>query len=184
MVKQRPDRKRTYIWIYLMVMLVTILPFFGEVNIGYNYVRTRYNWGVVRYSEYRSITEVMNLVGQAIAIPLFGYLQVGRPGGYTVPKCKLSLGIKTESVAAEEDTMEYVRILFTYTRIWARNQVYTVASAPSMTGSDYFWNSVEYIFAQLSKYTLYIRYSVHCTVECVHYYFFFLSLCTDTTLNI
>ena len=81
MVKQRPHRKRTYIWIYLMVMLVTILPFFGEVNIGYNYVRTRYNWGVVRYSEYRSITEVMNLVGQAIAIPLFGYLQVGRPGG-------------------------------------------------------------------------------------------------------
>jgi hypothetical protein len=57
-------------------MLVVVLPFFGELTIGYNYVRTRYGWGMVEYSEYQTITEVMDMVGQAIFIPLLGYAQV------------------------------------------------------------------------------------------------------------
>ena len=74
--KQRPNQKRTYLWIYLIVMLVIVLPFFGESTIGFNYVRTRYNWDVVKYSEFRTITEVVDLAGQAVFIPLLGYLQV------------------------------------------------------------------------------------------------------------
>jgi hypothetical protein len=74
--KQRPDRKRTFLWIYLITMLVVVLPFFGEGTIGYNYVRTRYDWGVGNYSTYRTITEVVDIAGQAFLIPLLGYLQV------------------------------------------------------------------------------------------------------------
>jgi hypothetical protein len=76
--RQRPDGKRSLLWIYLIVMLVTVLPFFGESAIGYNYVRTRFGWDLVKYSEFRTITEVVDLAGQAIFIPLLGYAQVGK----------------------------------------------------------------------------------------------------------
>jgi MFS family permease len=80
--KRRPDRKRTLLWIYLIVILADNLPFFGESTIGFNYVRTRFGWDMVEYSEFRTITEVVDLVGQAVFIPLLGYAQVQQ---YTVP---------------------------------------------------------------------------------------------------
>ena len=74
--KPRPNGKRMYLWIYLIVLLSVILPFFGEMTIGFNYVRTRYSWGVDEYSDYRTVTEIIDIVGQSICIPLLGYLQI------------------------------------------------------------------------------------------------------------
>jgi MFS family permease len=75
--RRRPDGKRSLLWIYLTIMLVVVLPSFGESTIGYNYVRTRFGWDMVQYSEYRTITEMIDLAGQAVTIPVLGYAQVG-----------------------------------------------------------------------------------------------------------
>jgi len=74
--KKRDNGKRFYLLCYTAVMLTIVLPFFGEFTISYNYVRTRYDWDVVAYSNYRSICSVIDLVGQAILIPLIGYLEI------------------------------------------------------------------------------------------------------------
>eukprot|EP00090_Calanus_glacialis_P009730 TRINITY_DN18129_c0_g1_i1.p1 TRINITY_DN18129_c0_g1~~TRINITY_DN18129_c0_g1_i1.p1 ORF type:complete len:508 (-),score=86.66 TRINITY_DN18129_c0_g1_i1:102-1625(-) len=74
--KKRENGKRFYLLTYTAVMLTIFLPFFGEHAIGYNYVRTRYNWGMVEYSNYRSICSVIDLIGQGILIPLIGYLNI------------------------------------------------------------------------------------------------------------
>merc|ERR1711892_228982 len=74
--KKRENGKRFYLLIYTCIMLTIFLPFFGEHAIGYNYVRTRYSWSMVEYSNYRSICSVIDLVGQGILIPLIGYLQI------------------------------------------------------------------------------------------------------------
>ena len=39
--KKRPDNKRFYILIYVTMLLMYYLPFFGEGAVSYNYVRTR-----------------------------------------------------------------------------------------------------------------------------------------------
>ena len=74
--KKRENGKRFYLLIYTCIMLTIFLPFFGEHAIGYNYVRTRYSWSMVEYSNYRSICSVIDLVGQGILIPLIGYLNI------------------------------------------------------------------------------------------------------------
>ena len=40
--KKRPDNKRFYILIYVTMLLMYYLPFFGEGAVSYNYVRTRF----------------------------------------------------------------------------------------------------------------------------------------------
>ena len=72
--KKRPNNKRFYLINYTVVMLTIFLPFFGEHVVGFNYVRTRYGWGMVEYSDYRSICEIVDLVGQSVLIPLIAYL--------------------------------------------------------------------------------------------------------------
>ena len=74
--RKRPNGKRFYLWVYLAVMITCVLPFFGEMTIGYNYVRTRYNWEVQDYSNFRSITEIIDIAGQTICIPLLGMLSI------------------------------------------------------------------------------------------------------------
>ena len=74
--KWRPNNKRFYLLNYTAVMLTIFLPFFGEFIIGFSYVRTRYGWGMVEYSDYSSICRVVDLVGQGILIPLLGYLEL------------------------------------------------------------------------------------------------------------
>ena len=41
--KARPDNKRFYILIYVTMLLMYYLPFFGEGAVSYNYVRTRFD---------------------------------------------------------------------------------------------------------------------------------------------
>ena len=74
--KKRENGKRFYLLIYTCVMLTIVLPFFGEMTIGYNYVRTRYDWSMVEFSNYRSICSVIDLIGQGVLIPLIGYLNI------------------------------------------------------------------------------------------------------------
>ena len=74
--KRRSDNKRFYILTYTAVYLTIFLPFFGEGAVSYNYVRTRFNWDMVDYSNYDSICSIIDLVGQAVFIPLLGYLQL------------------------------------------------------------------------------------------------------------
>lgn len=74
--KKRENGKRFFLITYTLVMLTIFLPFFGEFTISYNYVRTRYSWGIVEYSHYRSICSIIDLVGQGILIPLIGYLNI------------------------------------------------------------------------------------------------------------
>ena len=75
-VRPRPDGKRFYLWVYLLVMISMVLPWFGESVIGYLYVRKRYDWGVQEYSDFRTVSEVLDIVGQAIFIPVLGVLQI------------------------------------------------------------------------------------------------------------
>jgi hypothetical protein len=42
------------------------MPFYGEYSVAYNYVRTRYEWGVDEYSTYGSIVSASSLVGKLI----------------------------------------------------------------------------------------------------------------------
>merc|ERR1712212_222941 len=62
--KKRPNNKRFYLLNYTAVMLTIFLPFFGEFIVGFNYVRTRYGWGMVEYSDYSSICRIVDLIGQ------------------------------------------------------------------------------------------------------------------------
>ena len=73
--KPRDNHKRYYLWMYISIMLIVCLPLFGENSIGYNYVRTRYKWGVEEYSNYRTIAEVIDITGHVIFLPLFGVMK-------------------------------------------------------------------------------------------------------------
>ena len=53
--RKRDNSKRFYLLTYMATMLMFYLPFFGEGSVGYNYVRTRYHWGPVEYSDYRCV---------------------------------------------------------------------------------------------------------------------------------
>jgi len=72
--KPRPNRKRFYLWMYLTMLISLFLPLFGEMVVGYNYVRTLYQWEVVEYSQYKSFQELLEVVGQGVAIPILGWL--------------------------------------------------------------------------------------------------------------
>ena len=74
--RERPNKKRFYLWVYLLVMIAAVLPFFGESVIGYNYVMTRFSWGPAEYSDYTTVAEIIDIVGQSICIPLLGFLQI------------------------------------------------------------------------------------------------------------
>ena len=92
--KARPDNKRFYILIYVTMLLMYYLPFFGEGAVSYNYVRTRwamilitvetalivilfrFHWGPIEYADYNSICSIIDIAGQAIFIPLLGMLRL------------------------------------------------------------------------------------------------------------
>jgi len=74
--KKRTNGKRFYLWVYLLVHFNVILPFYGESVIGYNYVRTRYNWEVQDYSNFITLSEIFDIVGQSICIPLLGIFSI------------------------------------------------------------------------------------------------------------
>ncbi len=60
--RQGPNRK--YLLILFAIMLVNFAPFYGEIGINYNYVRTRFGWEVDEYSTYNSIVDATSLLGK------------------------------------------------------------------------------------------------------------------------
>ncbi len=62
--KKREGPNRKYIFVFFLITIFTIMPFFGEFSIAYNYVRTRYQWEVDEYSTYSSITSASSIVGE------------------------------------------------------------------------------------------------------------------------
>ena len=63
--KKREGPNRKYIMLFFLITIFTIMPFFGEFSIAYNYVRTRYEWEVDEYSTYSSITSATSIVGKS-----------------------------------------------------------------------------------------------------------------------
>ena len=47
----------------MAMITLTIMPFIGEFSVAYNYVRSRYEWDFMEYSEYYSITNAVSIVG-------------------------------------------------------------------------------------------------------------------------
>ena len=71
--KKRDNNKRFYFLLYSAILFSGHLSYAGEHGIAYNYVRTRYGWEVNKYSDYSSITHIVDTVGQACVIPLINY---------------------------------------------------------------------------------------------------------------
>ena len=61
--KWRQGKNRSYMFALIALTTFLILPFAAEHAISYNYVRTRYEWEVMEYSNYRSIVSAVGLAG-------------------------------------------------------------------------------------------------------------------------
>ena len=74
--KKRTNGIRYYLWVYLLIHFTLIMSLNVVMVTEYNYVRTRYNWEVMEYSNYQTVTEIMDIVAQSIYIPLLGILSI------------------------------------------------------------------------------------------------------------
>jgi len=48
----------------MTMMILKIVPFFGEFTIAFLYVRKRFGWEVDEYSQYSSIVSAIGIVGE------------------------------------------------------------------------------------------------------------------------
>ena len=55
---------RRYLLVLMTALVFILGPFFGEGNISYLYVRTRYDWSVNDYSLFNSIVSSAGIVGK------------------------------------------------------------------------------------------------------------------------
>jgi hypothetical protein len=62
--KKRPGPNRRYLFILMIMMVIQIIPFYGEATIAFLYVRTRFGWEVDEYSQYSSIVSSIGIVGE------------------------------------------------------------------------------------------------------------------------
>ena len=142
--KSRSNGKRMYLWMYLIVTVATCLPHFGENTIGFNYVRTRYSWGVQEYSDYRTITDILNIVGQSICIPLLGYLQI---------RDSLIIPLLLGTIIAKDFIKSFADVPWMYTFASAVGimQGYTFSAARSIISKCVEENELGKVFALLAS---------------------------------
>ena len=50
----------------MLMILMTIIPYIGEMSIDFFYVRTVFEWEVTKYSTYTAVTSAASLVGKSI----------------------------------------------------------------------------------------------------------------------
>ena len=62
--KPRPDSKRLYIFLMLVMLGMILSPFEGLRSVQYFYVRTRYGWEVDQYSSYSSFNSAVGTIGK------------------------------------------------------------------------------------------------------------------------
>ena len=74
--KPRPGQNRKFLWVLVAMFLLYITPMFGEGVVSYLYTYTRYHWEVDKYSQYRTVTSIINLFGMTICIPLLNKLSI------------------------------------------------------------------------------------------------------------
>ena len=74
--RKRENNKRFYLILYIGIIFAGHLSFEGESSVAYNYVRTRYGWEVNEYSDFSTITHIIDTVGQAMIIPLISYFEL------------------------------------------------------------------------------------------------------------
>ena len=68
--KKRKGPNRMFVLLTISVFIWTNMPFFGEWNVAYLYVQKRYGWEVAEYSQYRTITLSVALVGMQIELTI------------------------------------------------------------------------------------------------------------------
>ena len=73
------------------MFLLYITPMFGEGVVSYLYTYTRYHWEVDKYSQYRTVTSIINLFGMTICIPLLNKLSIN--------EAYILVGVFTSSLA-------------------------------------------------------------------------------------
>ena len=61
--KKREGPNRKYILICMVMILMNVFVYIGEMVMDYNYVRTRYGWQVAEYSVYSSVISGASLIG-------------------------------------------------------------------------------------------------------------------------
>ena len=73
--KRRPGKGRKYILLLMMIVIFSFLPFFGEFTVSYSYTYLRYGWEVDENSDYSTINSIVDILGQAIFLPLMAWLK-------------------------------------------------------------------------------------------------------------
>jgi len=74
--KKRPKPNRKYLYLLMFMTINQSIPFYGEYNIAYLFVRTVFGWEVEEYSKYTSITSILHIASQSILIPALALLKV------------------------------------------------------------------------------------------------------------
>ena len=62
--KKRPNHRRMYLLLLIVIFVTEVGPFQGEANIRYLYVRTRYGWEVEEFSNYNTFNAGLTLIGK------------------------------------------------------------------------------------------------------------------------
>eukprot|EP00095_Tigriopus_kingsejongensis_P002938 maker-scaffold517_size150149-snap-gene-0.20 protein:Tk02938 transcript:maker-scaffold517_size150149-snap-gene-0.20-mRNA-1 annotation:"adenylate cyclase " len=74
--KERPHHRRMYMHLILVALAMILVPFSGESQVQYLYVRKKFGWEVDEFSTYRSIDSTIGILGEIICIPLFAWLSL------------------------------------------------------------------------------------------------------------
>jgi hypothetical protein len=63
-IKKRPGPNRKYLFLMMLMMIIYIVPFYGEFTISFLYVRSVFKWEVKEYSQYSSIVSSVGIAGK------------------------------------------------------------------------------------------------------------------------
>ena len=74
--KPRPNHKRSYLLIMMMVMLLSILPSTGERAYQFLFVKRLFSWGVSQYSWYNTTASLVSSLAMFILFPIFHRLKI------------------------------------------------------------------------------------------------------------
>jgi len=131
--RSRKNNKRFYLILYTLIIFAGHLSFEGERSVSYNYVRTRYGWEVDEYSDYSTVTHIIDSAGQVIVIPLINYFELSSSNlvpilMFTVTARHLIKALAVDSwMLYLSSTVDFVGTYsFTLSRALATNCVETV----------------------------------------------------------
>ena len=74
--QKRPEKKRSYLLAMMFVMLMHILPMFGEMYCQFMFTKRMFQWKVDTYSYYSMLKTIIESIGMAVLMPIFHYFNV------------------------------------------------------------------------------------------------------------